>query len=393
MDKNPYLPGTPDEFIEQNLGLARSEAWKLIKRAKQNENIKFDEDDILGIAYEGLVKAYKGFDPTRFAGGNGGQVKFSTYAVPTISGLIRRHITDFGRTIRKSRDGQGPDNIDSLDRLLNTDEDAPITLGDAIQSDNHKTDEQVIINDFLSQVDPRSRKIYLLRALDYSQAEIGKIVGLSQVRVHRIESQLYDLAQKYGGQEGVKMSRDISIENARRMRKELTTLEQFDAIGNCPVVAKHYGVSINTAYLFRKALIANGETGKEKPEFSELQNKGVEDVQGGVETSGDTGGYILPSDLIDKPTGGNVEQEEIAHMTDYPEQYEQVETVDDLEGLVEPEPVWNSEIGGPISCTLDETIEQKEKTVESELAFLSELYRKRADKDFKSRVIQMMEAI
>jgi len=88
-----------------------------------------------------------------------------------------------------------------------------------------------------------------------------------------------------------------------------------------------------------------------------------------------------------------VEQEEIAHMTDYPEQYEQVETVDDLEGLVEPEPVWNSEIGGPISCTLDETIEQKEKTVESDLAFLSELYRKRADKDFKSRVIQMMEAI
>jgi len=58
MDKNPYLDGTPEQFIENNLGLAHKVAWKWIPYVQRNENIKFDKDDLVSIAYMGreLVK-------------------------------------------------------------------------------------------------------------------------------------------------------------------------------------------------------------------------------------------------------------------------------------------------------------------------------------------------
>lgn len=69
MKPNPHLPGTPDEFIEQNLGLARTVAWGFFKKARNNENIRFDKDDFMSIAYIGLIKAYQKFGVSNIDGG------------------------------------------------------------------------------------------------------------------------------------------------------------------------------------------------------------------------------------------------------------------------------------------------------------------------------------
>jgi len=195
MDKNPHLPGEPDEFIKANLGLARKIAWGWVPYVQRNENIKFDKDDILSISYIGLIKAYQGFDPTKFIGKDGGNIKFSTYATAVINGEIRRHIRDMGNIIKRSRTDKMPIDVDSLDRPLA--EGGNITLGDIIETGSNNG-EQIVIMDFLSQIGPRLRKIYGLRTIGYKQKEVAKIMGTSQVNIGRMETYLYESARQYG---------------------------------------------------------------------------------------------------------------------------------------------------------------------------------------------------
>ena len=381
MDKNPYLPGSLDDYIEANLGLARSEAWRFVKRLKRDENIKFDKDDILSIAYLGLLNAYKRFNPTKFTGVGGGEVKFSTYAIPMINGEIRRQIRDLGHTIKDRRDGQCPKNIDSLDRSLNTDENDPITLKDAIQVDNHETDEQMIIGDFLGQVDPRSRKIYKLRALGYSQLEIGRLIGLSQVQVSRMESQLYDLARQYG--EG---GASVSTNSTKRMREELKTFEQFKAIGTSAVVARHYGVSIVTAHNHKRALVDIDKKMQEKTELGELQNNAAKVTEGGVGTLEDTEGYICPNEDKQSPESVISETEKDEKFANDLIQGYAEETVDDLKGIVEPEPSWNYEAGDGFDLINEDEVW---RGIEENLKTLQNL----ATQKIKNRLLGMLEAI
>ena len=193
MQPNHHLPGTPDEFIEQNIGLARTVAWGFFKKARNNENIRFDKDDFMGIAYLGLIKAYQKFDPTRFSGINGEQIKFSTFAVPVIRGEIMKQTRDFGNMIRNREKVVA---VDSLDRPLTEGENK--TLGDVVQIGSYDIEESVIVSDFLSQVGPRLQRVHKLRALGFRQREIGKIMGISQVQIGRMELYMLESARIYG---------------------------------------------------------------------------------------------------------------------------------------------------------------------------------------------------
>jgi len=53
-------------------------------------------DDLRQVAYLGLVKAVRGYDPTRGR-------EFLVYAIPTIKGEIRRHFRDAGWAVRPPR--------------------------------------------------------------------------------------------------------------------------------------------------------------------------------------------------------------------------------------------------------------------------------------------------
>ena len=75
-------------FIEQNLGLVHSCAWRFRGRG-------LEYDDLYSAGCMGLIKAYDGFDETR-------GVCFSTYAVPVILGEIKKLFRD-GGTVKVSR--------------------------------------------------------------------------------------------------------------------------------------------------------------------------------------------------------------------------------------------------------------------------------------------------
>ena len=71
-----------DRIVEENVGLV----WSIVRRFT---NRGYDADELFQIGCIGLIKAIDKFD-TNF------EVKFSTYAVPLISGEIKRFLRDDG---------------------------------------------------------------------------------------------------------------------------------------------------------------------------------------------------------------------------------------------------------------------------------------------------------
>ncbi len=81
-------PGAKEELVKQNLGLVGS----IVKRFEHRGH---DREELFQIGSIGLIKAIDKFDLTY-------EVAFSTYAVPLISGEIRRFLRDDG-LVRISR--------------------------------------------------------------------------------------------------------------------------------------------------------------------------------------------------------------------------------------------------------------------------------------------------
>ena len=71
-----------DEIVVLNMGVARAIASRYRDRGIARE-------DLLQAAYVGLVKAVQGFDPTY-------ERDFLSYAVPTVTGEVKRYFRDFG---------------------------------------------------------------------------------------------------------------------------------------------------------------------------------------------------------------------------------------------------------------------------------------------------------
>ena len=81
-----------DALVERFLPLARSLARRYRRGAEPLE-------DLEQVASLALVKAVEGFDPSR-------DTAFSSYAVPTITGALKRHYRDCGWSVRMPRDLQ-----------------------------------------------------------------------------------------------------------------------------------------------------------------------------------------------------------------------------------------------------------------------------------------------
>ena len=78
-----------DEVVVLNMGVARAIASRYRDRG-------IGKDDLVQAAYVGLVKAVQGFDPSF-------DRDFLSYAVPTVTGEVKRYFRDFGWTVRPPR--------------------------------------------------------------------------------------------------------------------------------------------------------------------------------------------------------------------------------------------------------------------------------------------------
>ncbi len=64
--------------------------------------------------------------------------------------------------------------------------------------------EKIVIRDFVSKLDPISKKYYRLRMLyGMSQTKVAKRLGVTQVTISRWEKKILNQAKKYGGDEHI----------------------------------------------------------------------------------------------------------------------------------------------------------------------------------------------
>jgi RNA polymerase sigma-B factor len=209
-----------DELIRRCLPLARRLASRY---ARANEPI----DDLLQVASIGLIKAVDRFDPSR-------GTAFSSFAVPSILGELKRHFRDHGWAARVSRPlqervlklnitadklttrlGRAPtpkelaaamdesvedvleameaasahDSV-SLDAPLSSSDDRGATFAETVGAD----DERLELVEYRSVVDAtfkalpaRERQVLALRFdEDMTQSEIAQRIGVSQMHVSRL---------------------------------------------------------------------------------------------------------------------------------------------------------------------------------------------------------------
>jgi RNA polymerase sigma-B factor len=184
-------------------------------------------EDLLQVGHIGLVKAVDRFDPDR-------GWTFATYAVPTITGELRRHFRDRTWAVRVGRRvkenylevknaadelhqvlGRSPTIPELAQRAGLSDEDTlealdagngyrgvPLDLGDQGDGDEWGDDERrlgledpgyaasearVMLPNLLAVLPRRERHIIKLRFVDeMSQSQIADELGLSQVHVSRL---------------------------------------------------------------------------------------------------------------------------------------------------------------------------------------------------------------
>lgn len=194
--------------------------------AKRFENRGVELDDLVQVAMLGLVQAVRRYRPDRGPG-------FTAFAVPTISGELKRYFRDHGWAVRPPRglqelhhqvretttslqqemqreptldevaeaSGLGVDDVRAAqaagERYRASSLDAPVgdpdspSLGDSLPTgDNDPYDKTVTLISLraaMEELDGRERRILDLRfGANLTQRQIGKRVGVSQMQVSRI---------------------------------------------------------------------------------------------------------------------------------------------------------------------------------------------------------------
>jgi RNA polymerase sigma-B factor len=209
-----------EQLIARYLPLAR-------RLARRYQHTDEPLDDLVQVASIGLVKAVDRFDASR-------QVMFSSYAVPTILGELKRHFRDRTWSVRVPRDLQelalrvdqaltrlsagrqraptvgeiaqaldvseeqvldameamGAYRASSLDAPRSTRDEEAETVADSLGSTDagfDRAEARAALQPLFSRISERERVVLELRfGEDLTQAEIGERIGVSQMQVSRL---------------------------------------------------------------------------------------------------------------------------------------------------------------------------------------------------------------
>ena len=210
-----------DTLVEKNTGLVHSIVKRFLNRGVEME-------DLFQIGTIGLLKAIDKFDCSF-------DVKFSTYAVPMITGEIKRYLRDQGmikvsRSLKEinakayrvhealfAESGREPGleeiaekiavtreelvmameagaQIESLQKMIYQGDGSDISLMDKLPCEDDPCEDmmnRMVLEEMLSKLDKKERQlIYMRYYQDKTQTEIARILGVSQVQVSRLEKKI-----------------------------------------------------------------------------------------------------------------------------------------------------------------------------------------------------------
>lgn len=214
-----------DRVVELNMRVAEAVARRYARRS-------IPVEDLTQVAYLALVRAVRSFDP-------GHQRDLLSYAVPSMTGEIRRHFRDHSWTIRPPRDvqrahgrlvrsGASLDRMDeaSVSALADEVEESVDVVREALaarscfsllsldtppggegsegevgvlrevgdpahEDDVARTEARLVVAPLLRTLSPRERDLLRLRFADeLPQREIASRLGMSQIQVSRLLQRL-----------------------------------------------------------------------------------------------------------------------------------------------------------------------------------------------------------
>ena len=205
-----------EEFIQRNLGLARTCAGRFTGRG-------IDYEDLYAAGCLGLVKACDGFDPAR-------GVCFSTYAVPVILGEIKKLFRDGGavkvsrsikelglkinaeRERRLKQSGVEPSVNQLAQALGSTPEQVAMAIQAAmpvvsltpaenedgnrewdvpVESPEEKLSERISLREVIYRLPPQDRLLIRLRFFGgKTQSETARVLHTTQVQISRRERRI-----------------------------------------------------------------------------------------------------------------------------------------------------------------------------------------------------------
>ena len=205
-----------EEFIQRNLGLARTCAGRFTGRG-------IDYEDLYAAGCLGLVKACDGFDPAR-------GVCFSTYAVPVILGEIKKLFRDGGavkvsrsikelglkinaeRERRLKQSGVEPSVNQLAQALGSTPEQVAMAIQAAmpvvsltpaenedgnrewdvpVESPEEKLSERISLREVIDRLAPQDRLLIRLRFFGgKTQSETARVLHTTQVQISRRERKI-----------------------------------------------------------------------------------------------------------------------------------------------------------------------------------------------------------
>jgi RNA polymerase sigma-B factor len=211
-----------NELVENYMYVAEILAKKFAGRG-------VEYDDLLQVASEALIAGVQKFDPDM---GN----QFTTYITPTITGIIRNYFRDYSRSIRVPRriyamtarikneineyykeHGVKP-TVKQLSEILDIPEEeiietmeshAPVSLDTTVKGDEsdvplyemiaddsdtfENLEDREALKTEIAKLDDIEKKLMSLRFIHgKSQAEAGKILGVSQMFVSRSERKIIE---------------------------------------------------------------------------------------------------------------------------------------------------------------------------------------------------------
>lgn len=210
-----------DRLVQENLGLV----WSIVRRFTKRG---YELEDLFQIGSIGLMKAIDKFDVTM-------EVRFSTYAVPMITGEIKRFLRDDGmikvsRTIKENgwkikraseilgtqlgREAtveeiaeetgisveeivmalEACTEVESIYKTVYQGDGNQIYLADKLPEKRNDTEDclnNILMEQLLSTLNEMERELIRQRYFeDKTQTEIAKHFGISQVQVSRLEKKI-----------------------------------------------------------------------------------------------------------------------------------------------------------------------------------------------------------
>lgn len=215
-----------EQFLSSNTGLVKKIALRFYNRG-------YEPEEIIQLGMIGLFKAVKNFD---FSYG----VQFSTYAVPLITGEIKRFLRDNGyiKVSRSTRElavkinevsesyekkfGSSPsvselskltgyssediifalnssESVSSLDSLINDEKNSEriLKIRDEKADFEEKTINRINLSRIIGTLKPKERQVLTFRYFsNLTQKQTAEKLGVSQVQISRIEKNVLDKIRK-----------------------------------------------------------------------------------------------------------------------------------------------------------------------------------------------------